>query len=124
MDGIMIQRFTIQGRFPSLNDYVSAERADRRFGASMKRKETKRAAEAAEGLGSFTNPVIVSFKWIEPNLRRDVDNIAFAHKFILDGLVKAGVLEGDSRKHVIGLQDEFPEPDPDNPRVEITIMEV
>lgn len=120
----MIKRFTIQGRFPSLNDYVAAERADRRFGASMKRKETKRAAEAAEGLGSFANPVIVSFKWIEPNMRRDVDNIAFAHKFILDGLVKAGVLEGDSRKYVIGLQDEFPEPDPDNPRVEVTVIEV
>ena len=57
-------------------------------------------------------------------MRRDVDNIAFAHKFILDGLVSAGVLEGDSRKYVIGLQDEFPEPDPDNPRVEITITEV
>ena len=124
MDGIMIQRFTIQGRFPSLNDYVAAERANRKFGASMKRKETKRAAEAAEGLGSFTNPVIVSFKWVEPNLRRDVDNIAFAHKFILDGLVKAGVLEGDSRKYVIGLLDEFPEPDPDNPRVEVTVIEV
>lgn len=120
----MIQRFTISGRFPSLNDYVSAERADRRFGASMKRKETKRAADAAQGLSKFGNPVIVAFKWIEPNMRRDVDNIAFAHKFILDGLVDAGVLEGDSRKYVIGLQDEFPEPDPDNPRIEITIMEV
>ena len=120
----MIQRFTIQGRFPSLNDYVSAERANPRFGASMKRKETKRAAEAAEHLAKFTNPVIVSFRWIEPNMRRDVDNIAFAHKFILDGLVAAGVLEGDSRKYVIGLQDEFPEPDPDNPRVEVTVIEV
>ena len=102
----MIVRLTIPGRFPSLNEYVSAERADRRFGASMKRKETKRVADA------------------EPNMRRDVDNIAFAHKFILDGLVSAGVLKGDSRKYVIGLQDEFTQPDPDNPRVEITIMEV
>ena len=120
----MIQRFTIQGRFPSLNDYVAAERANRKFGASMKRRETKRAASAAEHLAKFTNPVVVAFKWVEPNMRRDVDNIAFAHKFILDGLVAAGVLEGDSRKYVIGLQDEFPEPDPDNPRVEVTVIEV
>ena len=120
----MIVKFTIPGRFPSLNEYVSAERANRRFGASMKRKETKRAASAAEHLSKFTNPVIVSFKWIEPNMRRDIDNICFAHKFILDGLVSAGVLEGDSRKYVIGLQDEFPEPDPDNPRVEVTVIEV
>lgn len=124
MDGIMIQRFTIQGRFPSLNDYMSAERADRRFGASMKRKETKRAAEAAEGLTQCINPVIVGFKWIEPNLRRDADNVAFAKKFILDGLVIAGALKDDSRKYVIGLEDDFSEIDPNNPRVEITIMEV
>ena len=120
----MIVRLTIPGRFPSLNDYVAAERANRRFGASMKRKETKRVADEAMELPHLTNPVVVSFRWIEPNMRRDVDNIAFAHKFILDGLVMAGVLEGDSRKYVIGLQDEFPDPDPDNPRVEVTIMEV
>ena len=120
----MIVRLTIPGRFPSLNEYVSAERANRRFGASMKRKETKRVADAAQGLPHLTNPVVVAFKWVEPNMRRDVDNIAFAHKFILDGLVAAGVLEGDSRKYVIGLQDEFTQPDPENPRVEITIMEV
>ena len=120
----MIARFTIQGRFPSLNDYVAAERANRRYGASMKRKETKRVAEAAKDTPHMASPVIVAFKWVEPNLRRDVDNVAFAHKFILDGLVAAGVLDGDSRKHVIGLQDEFTEPDPDNPRVEITIFEV
>lgn len=53
-----------------------------------------------------------------------MDNIAFAHKFILDGLVDAGVLKGDSRKFVIGLEDDFSEIDPDNPRVEVTIYEV
>lgn len=120
----MIVGFTIYGRFPSLNEYVNAERANRSYGAAMKRKETKRAAEAAKGLPQLSNPVVISFRWIEPNMRRDVDNIAFAHKFILDGLVSAGVLKSDSRKHVIGLQDEFPQPDPDNPRIEVKIMEM
>ena len=124
LDGIMITRLTIKGRFPSFNDYIAAERGNRRYGASMKRKETKRVAEAAKDMTAIENPVVIAFRWIEPNMRRDVDNIAFAHKFILDGLVSAGVLKGDSRKYVIGLQDEFPDPDPDNPRVEITIMEV
>ena len=124
MDCIMIQRFTIQGRFPSLNDYISAERANKSFGASMKRRETKRAASAAEGLAQCINPVIVGFKWVEPNLRRDADNVAFAKKFILDGLVMAGVLKGDSRKYVIGLEDDFSEIDPDNPRIVVTLTEV
>ena len=120
----MIKRFIIPVRFPSLNDYVSAERSQRGYAASMKKKETKRAAMAAHGLPTFADPVIVAFKWVEPNMRRDVDNIAFAHKFILDGLVDAGVLKGDSRKFVIGLEDDFSEIDPDNPRVEVTIYEV
>lgn len=120
----MIERFTIPGRFPSLNDYIKAERANARYAASMKHDETDRVANAAFGLPHFQCPVIVSFKWVEPNMRRDVDNIAFAHKFILDGLVKAGALKGDSRKYVVGLQDDFSEVDPDNPRVEVMIIEV
>lgn len=120
----MIARLTIPGRFPSLNDYISAERNNYRYASSMKRKETKRVSDAAQGMEPFDTQAIVSFKWIEPNMRRDVDNVAFAHKFILDGLVDAGVLKGDSRKYVIGLQDDFSEIDPDNPRVEITIMGV
>ena len=120
----MIQRFTIQGRFPSLNDYISAERANKSFGASMKRRETIRAAEAAKGLTQCINPVIVGFKWVEPNLSRDADNVAFAKKFILDGLVMADVLKGDSRKYVIGLEDDFSEIDPDNPRIIVTLTEV
>lgn len=120
----MALKITIPGRFPSLNDYISAERANSRYAAKIKRDETRRVADAASGIGSVKSPVTVYFNWIEPNARRDIDNVAFAKKFILDGLVKAGVLAGDSRKHVIGLSDSFSEIDPINPRVEITIMEV
>lgn len=120
----MIAKLTIPGKFPSLNDYVSAERANRGYAAAMKRRETKRVSREAEGMPAFENPVVVSFKWVEPNQRRDIDNVAFAHKFILDGLVDAGVLKGDSRKYVVGLQDDFTEFDPDNPRVELIIYEV
>lgn len=116
----------IVGRFPSLNDYISAERRNRHIAAKMKRDETERVKEAAlaAGIPTFSNPVTVSFKWIEPNTRRDVDNVAFAKKFILDGLVNAGVLPSDSRKHVTGLKDDFSEVDKNNPRVVVTIEEV
>lgn len=40
----------------------------------------------------FTRPVVIHYTWIEPNRRRDKDNIAFAKKFIQDSLVHAGVL--------------------------------
>ena len=50
------------------------------------------------------NPAKVHFELVEPDQRRDPDNIASAAaKLILDGLVKAGVLEGDGWKHIAGL---------------------
>ena len=122
----MVAKFVIQGRFTSLNEYINAERANRGYAASIKKRETKRAAEAAilSNVERFETPAIISFKWVEPNTRRDVDNVAFGKKFILDGLVSAGVLVNDSRKYVIGLQDDFSEIDPENPRVEVTIIGV
>lgn len=94
--------FYIEGSMPSLNEYVSAERANR---------------------FNFVGPVIVRFLWVESTRRRDLDNIAFAKKFVLDGLVAAGVLDGDSQRYVVGLQDTF-EIDPHYPRVVVEIREV
>ena len=114
----------IPGRFPSLNDYISAERKNRHIAAKIKRDETQRVADLAANsdIPTFNMPVKIEFCWVEKNSRRDCDNVAFAKKFILDGLVKAGVLKGDSRKYVIGFTDTFPEPDKDNPHVYVNIM--
>lgn len=113
----------IQGRFPSLNDYIAAERRNRHIAAKMKREETKRVSDIAAYLDmTFEKPVHVYFTWAEPNKRRDIDNIAFAHKFILDGLVDAGVLKGDSQKYVTGFVDRF-RVDKDNPHVSILITD-
>ena len=48
---------------------------------------------------------MVRFEWHEKTKKRDYDNIAFAKKFILDALVKNGVLVDDSRKYVKGGYD-------------------
>ena len=113
---------TIPGRFPSLNEYVAAGRRNRYQSAKIKQTETTRAARAAAGIAPFSCPVRVSFLWVEPNRRRDLDNVAFSKKFILDGLVAAGVLVDDSPRYVVGLQDAF-EYDKTNPRVEVVIEE-
>lgn len=39
--------FVIEGRMPSLNEYVAAERANCFKAAAMKRRETTRARDAA-----------------------------------------------------------------------------
>ena len=51
--------------------------------------------------------MIGHFIWIEENKRRDLDNICFAKKFILDALVQAGVLQDDNRKIVTNFTDSF-----------------
>lgn len=58
-------------------------------------------------LPRFERPVKIAFKWTEGNKRRDLDGICFAKKFILDALVKYGVLSDDNRKCVTSFTDSF-----------------
>lgn len=58
-------------------------------------------------LGHFTEPITLEFHWYEPNDKRDMDNVAFAKKFILDGLQTAGVITNDNPKWVKGWSDHF-----------------
>ena len=60
-----------------------------------------------EKLPRFMNPVEIHFHWIEGNKRRDLDNICFAKKFILDAMVKEGKLKDDNSKCVTAFTDTF-----------------
>lgn len=51
--------------------------------------------------------VFISFQWQELNRQRDPDNIAFAKKFVMDGLVQAKVLKNDGWNEVEGWTDTF-----------------
>lgn len=120
----MSARFTIAGRMCGLNDYVAAERTNRFKAAGIKQRETERARVAcvAQGVPSFPpdRPVRVRFTWYERDRRRDVDNVAFAKKFVLDGMVLAGVIRDDSRRYVAATADDVLT-DRDDPRVEVEV---
>lgn len=117
------QWFEIPGRLAGANELIGGINRNRFVGASIKKKETKRCAEAARGLKKIDFPVKVVISWFEPNKRRDIDNISFGAKFILDGLIQAGKLSNDGRKQVQAIQHEFPSPSPNNPRVAVWIQE-
>jgi Holliday junction resolvase RusA-like endonuclease len=115
---------TIEGELTDLNTYINAERTNRFIGAQLKRKETERVAletRAAKVPPVSRYPVTISFRWFSKDARKDIDNVAFAKKFILDGLVLAGVLQEDSRKHVAGFGSEEFYIDKARPRVEVSI---
>ena len=65
----------------------------------------------------------MEYLWVEPNRRRDLDNISsFGRKVIQDALVDTGVLKDDGWKYVVGFSDKF-DVDKKNPRIEVLIRE-
>lgn len=115
--------FTIQGELTDLNAYIKALNGSRWSGNTIKQVETDRVYKEAkkqkvQPVAEY--PVKIIYKWYCKDMRKDTDNVAFAKKFINDGLVLAKVLQNDSRKFVIGFSDEFLI-DKKNPRVEVII---
>lgn len=108
--------------FPSFNEYVNKNRSGWRAGADMKEDYTKLVCYEAKGqrVPIWRRPVKILFNWYEEDTRRDLDNVFSAKKFILDGLIEAGVIPDDSQKYVRGLRDEI-FIDPKAPRVEVEI---
>lgn len=69
------------------------------------------------------NGAHVVFRIVEVDRRRDPDNLASgAMKFVLDGLVKAGVLKNDGWSGVLSLGFEF-DINPNKGSVEVTLTE-
>jgi hypothetical protein len=59
--------------------------------------------------------------WHCKDKRKDKDNISAGKKFILDGLVEAGILKSDGFNYIASFHDTF-FVDSQNPRIEITIQ--
>ena len=81
-------------------------RSNKYLGAKFKQEVEEvigwniRYALASKTLKKVEKPVIIKMYWHEKTKRRDCDNIQSSQKFILDALVKKGVLIDDSRKYV------------------------
>ena len=114
--------FTVPGRLPSLNEYTEACRRHAKAGAKMKKVAEHQVMAGIVSCTACMVPgkVSVSIKWVEKDRRRDLDNVSFAKKFVLDAMVRAGVIGGDDQRHVVALSDTFAT-DGSNPRVEVTV---
>lgn len=125
-------KFKYEGRLTSLNEYIKANRGSKGkyFGNQTKKFWTDDIAEKLvkrmneREAVKFDKPVWVEFHWIEPNAKRDPDNIIFAKKFVLDGMVKAGLLAGDGQKHVAGFTDTWEVDRNSTGAVIVTVREV
>jgi Holliday junction resolvase RusA-like endonuclease len=118
----------IEGRLVGLNDYVNAERTNR-FKAAKIKKEMETLitvylhnADLAGTLHKHTKPCELWITWVEPNKRRDLDNISFGTKFIQDAMVRYGVFPDDNQNY-IRLLHHTTAFDKKCPRVEVIIRE-
>lgn len=93
-------------KLPSLNEYINKCRYNRYAGNYMKQQIQKDLSYYFKDLPEL-NKVKINFHWYEKNKRRDLDNICFGKKFILDALVNLGKLKDDNRKNVCGFTDSF-----------------
>ena len=123
----MIQRMTIPGRLPGLNEYTRACRAHPMAGAKMKREAQDAVLWCARAarLRPHGGPVRVRDQFFEAPARkgarlRDKSNIAsFAVKVIEDALVEAGLIPDDGWDEVAGYSCEFARTA--DPRIVVTI---
>ena len=100
-------KITIPMKLPSLNDYVRVCRSNKYQAAQMKRDIEDEIGLYIRRVPRFEKPIEIDFLWIEGSKRRDLDNIAFAKKFILDAFVKYGKLKDDNRRCVTRFTDNF-----------------
>lgn len=94
-------------KMPSLNEYINKCRYNRYAGNYYKQKTQEEIYPYIKDIPRLEKPVKIDFHWYEGNKKRDLDNIAFSKKFILDALVTYGKLKDDDRKNVCGFTDSF-----------------
>jgi hypothetical protein len=120
-------KITIKGEMTDLNTYIKAINGSRFSGNEVKQFETDRVAwevkNKIKAIQDDQYPLKIKYKWFSFDERKDIDNVAFAKKFINDGLVKGGIIKNDSRKYIRSFSDEF-YIDKNFPRVEIELESI
>ncbi len=120
----MTEKLVIPGELPGLNEIIEYSKEHWAKYAGEKHFRTQEIAYLAKSqIKRKYKKVDLTFIWYCKNRKRDKDNIIAGQKFILDGLVAAGVIENDGWEQ-IGNISHFFSIDKENPRVEVIIKEV
>jgi hypothetical protein len=106
---VRLDEFFIPGAMPNMNRIVALRASTYRGAYSAEKRKWERVvAMCAAGISVWEEPAYILIDAREPNKRRDPDGVfSGCSKFILDGLVNCGVLQGDGWKHIRGLSFTF-----------------
>lgn len=100
------QTVTIIGDLAKLNDHDGANRANKYVGAALKKRMTELVALQCLTMKPITGECIVTFNWFVSG-KHDYDNVRFACKYVLDGMVKSGKLPNDNPKYIVGFGGDY-----------------
>lgn len=100
-------KIEIPMKLPSLNEYVNVCRTNKFKAGKYKADIEREIGFYLMKMPRWDNPIKIHFHWVEGNKRRDLDNICFSKKFILDAMVKMNKLKDDNRKYVTAFTDTF-----------------
>lgn len=123
----MTYKVVVNGKFPSLNEFINACRTHKMAANNMKHKsQNEIAVYLVEQLQKvrIDKPVFIKYTYYEKNKKRDLDNISsYFHKVFQDSLVNCKIIHNDSWQYIVGFSDDFAV-DNKNPRIEVEIIEV
>ena len=110
---IKINTFTIKAKLPSLNDVVLKNRTNKYYANKFKQDIEEvigwaiKQAVTMKTLKPTSKPCVIYIDWHEKTKRRDTDNVQSSAKFVLDSMVKNGILKNDSRRYVKQIYHEI-----------------
>ncbi len=106
MSSAVTQSLWIPGPLPGLNDIVAAAKIGGKGRVYSSQKlnwtDTIKWIIYREKMTPVKRAA-VGFRWVETARRRDPDNIMAGQKYVLDSLVRAGVLTGDGWAQIAAL---------------------
>lgn len=116
-------KLIIPGELPTMNEIVKVSKSHPMAYANMKKKYTGLVVLQARKL-KRVDRADFHITWHCKDKRKDKDNISGGGtKFLLDGLVAAGVIDNDGWKQVGDITNKFAV-DKENPRIEVEITPI
>ena len=104
----MLSKKSYQGAFVSdqevseVVDFIKSQSLGNTYAPDIEEKISYYIYDAVSKgtLHKQENPCWIVIEWTEKDRRRDADNIQSSQKFVIDSLVKCGILQNDNRKRV------------------------
>lgn len=120
----MIYKFKIYGTLPSLDNLLNADNGEAVQLLEQSELYINHYIKAQLANVKIYNPIMIIFKFFEPVGNRELSDIAsFAHITIIRALRQAHVLNQYCERSITGFSDYY-DIDRQDPRIEITIIEV